>query len=151
LALELIFEILAQIFIWILEVCGELLIQITGESVAGLFESKVAQRRTQRASTPAEAASPPTFLQAMGKCLLYTLAGAAIGWMSTLVFPHLLIRIPALELLHIVVSPVLAALAMVWMGNWRRKHDRQAVGFDRFMYAYCFALAMAVVRNAFAI
>lgn len=150
-ALELIFEILAQIFIWILEVCGELLIQIAGESVAGLFESKVTQRRTQRASAPPAPASPPTFWQALGKCVLYTLAGAAIGWMSTLVFPHLLIRIPALELLHVVVSPVVAALAMVWLGNWRRKHDRQAVGFDHFMYAYCFALAMAVLRNAYAI
>lgn len=149
--MELIFELLAQIFIWILEVCGELLIQILGESVAGLFEGKVAQRRALRASTGPVAASPPSFWQAMAKCVLYTLAGAAIGWMSTLVFPHLLIRIPALELLHIVVSPVLAALAMVWIGRWRSQHDKAPVGFDRFMYAYCFALAMAVVRNAYAV
>jgi hypothetical protein len=134
-----------------LEVCGELLIQIAGEAVAGLFEGKVAQRRALRSSAPPAPASPPAFWQALGKCVLYTLAGAAFGWMSTLVFPHLLIRMPALELLHVVVSPVLAALAMVWLGNWRRKHDRQAVGFDRFMYAYCFALAMAVLRNAYAI
>jgi hypothetical protein len=150
-ALELIFEIFAQIFVWILEVCGELLIQIAGEAVAGLFEGKVNQRRALRSSAQPLAPSPPTFLQALGKCVLYTLAGAAIGWMSTLVFPHLLIRMPALELVHVVVSPVVAALAMVWLGNWRRKHDRQAVGFDRFMYAYCFALAMAVIRNAYAI
>jgi hypothetical protein len=151
LALELIFEIVAQIFIWILEVCGELLIQIFGESIAGLFEGKVAQRRTLRASTPPATASAPTFWQALGKCVLYTLAGAAIGWMSTLVFPHLLIRIPALELLHVVVSPVLAALAMVWIGRWRSQHHKAPVGFDKFMYAYSFALAMAVVRNAYAI
>jgi hypothetical protein len=150
-ALELIFEILAQIFIWILEVCGELLIQLAGEGVAGLFESKVSQRRALRATAPPVPASPPTFWQALGKCVLYTAAGAAIGWMSTLVFPHLLIRIPALELLHVVVSPVLAALAMVWLGRWRSQHHKAQIGFDRFMYAYCFALAMAVLRNAYAI
>jgi hypothetical protein len=149
--LELIFEIFAQIFIWILEVCAELLIQIVGESVAGLFEGKVAQRRALRSSAAPVSTSPPTFWQALGKCVLYTLAGAAIGWMSTLVFPHLFIRIPALELLHIAVSPVLAALAMVWIGRWRSQHDKAPVGFDRFMYAYCFALAMAILRNAYAV
>ncbi len=149
--MELIFEIFAQIFIWILEVCGELLIQIAGEAVAGLFEGKVAQRRALRFSAPPVAPAPPTFWQALGKCVLYTVAGAAIGWMSTLVIPHLLIRVPALELLHVVVSPVLAALVMVWLGRWRSQHDKAPVGFDRFMYAYCFALAMAVVRNAYAV
>jgi hypothetical protein len=144
-------ELIFEIFIWILEVCGELLIQIAGEAVAGLFEGKVAERRALRSATPPVAACPPTFWQALGKCVLYTLAGAAIGWMSTLAFPHLLIRIPALELLHVVVSPVLAALAMVWLGRWRSRHDKAPVGFDRFMYAYCFALAMAVIRNAYAI
>jgi hypothetical protein len=148
--LELIFEILAEIFIWILEVCGELLIQIVGESVAGLFEGKVAQRRALRAQAAPAVVSPPSFLQALSKCVLYTAAGVAIGWMSTLVFPHLLIRIPALELLHVVVSPVLAALAMVWIGKWRSQHAKAPIGFDKFMYAYCFALAMAVIRNAYA-
>ncbi len=83
--------------------------------------------------------------------MLYTLIGAVIGWLSTLIFPRLFIRLPALELLHIVISPVLAALAMVWLGKWRQQRGGVAVGFDRFMYAYCFALAMAVLRNAYAV
>jgi hypothetical protein len=68
-----------------------------------------------------------------------------------LIFPRLFIRNPVLELVHILISPVIAALAMVWLGAWRRKRGQLAIGFDRFMYAYCFALSMAVLRNAYAL
>lgn len=82
--------------------------------------------------------------------MAYTVTGAAIGWLSTLLFAHLLIRNDVLQIAYIAVAPVLAALAMVWLGAWRRKRDQPAVGFDRFMFAYCFALSMAVIRHAYA-
>jgi hypothetical protein len=141
--LELIFEIIFELF-------GELFIQIGGEAIADLFEFKATQRRADRLGLTALTPSPPTFWQALGKCLIYTVTGAAIGWLSTLLFPHLLIRNDVLQIVYIAVAPVLAALTMVWLGAWRRKRDQPAVGFDRFMFAYCFALSMAVIRHAYA-
>lgn len=150
--MELIFEVLVRMVWWLVEVFAELLIQIFGEALADLFSFKVAERRASRASRiMAPPPEHPTFWQALGKCMLYTLIGAVLGWLSTLVFPRLFIRSPVLELLHILISPVLAALAMVWLGKWRQQRSPVTVGFDRFMYAYCFALSMAVLRNAYAL
>jgi hypothetical protein len=148
--LELIFEVLGQVLVWLAEVFAELLIQLLGETIADLFEYKVAERRSQRGLSASASGSPPTFWQALGKALIYTLLGALMGWLSTLVFPHLFIRSQWLQWVYIAVSPVLAALAMVWLGSWRRRRDQPAIGLDQFMYAYCFALSMAVIRNAYA-
>ncbi len=141
--MEFIFEIIFELF-------GELFIQIGGEAIADLFEFKVTQRRADRLGLTAHTPSPPTFWQALGKCLIYTVVGSAIGWLSIWLFPHLLIRNDVLQIVYIAIAPVLAALAMVWLGKWRHKRDQPAIGFDRFMYAYCFALSMAVIRHAYA-
>jgi hypothetical protein len=146
--LELIFEIIFELF-------GELLIQIGGEAIADLFAFKAAQHRADRLNRcgtrpVTQAPEPSIFWQVFAKCMAYTVAGAAIGWLSTLLFPHLLIRNDVLQIVYIAVAPVLAALTMVWLGAWRRKRDQPAVGFDHFMYAYCFALSMAVIRHAYA-
>lgn len=141
--MEFIFEIIFEFF-------GELLIQIGGEAIADLFEFKATQHRADRLGLTAPTPSPPTFWQALGKCLIYTAVGSAIGWLSIWLFPHLLIRNNVLQIVYMAVAPVLAALAMVWLGAWRRKRDQPAIGFDRFMYAYCFALSMAVIRHAYA-
>jgi hypothetical protein len=150
---ELIFEILAQIVWWLIEIFAELLISLLGETLADLFDYKVADRRAQRLSArggqdqPVDAA--PSFGKTCGKAVIYTFLGAAFGFFSTLVFPHSFIHSPLLQWAGILVIPVVSAWAMVKLGDWRHSRGKVASGMDQFMFAYCFALSMAVIRHAY--
>lgn len=124
--LEILFELLA-----------ELLFQIVGEVLVELGLHSLAQPFHQR---------PNIWLAVLG----YTLLGVLLGALSLWAFPNHLTRDGWPRLLNLVLTPVLAGLAMTLLGRWRARRGDAVLRIDRFACGYLFALSMAVVRFNFA-
>lgn len=90
---------------------------------------------------------PNVWLAVLGYALLGTLLGAISLW----AFPNHLTRDGWPRLLNLVVTPVLAGLAMALLGRWRARRGDPVLRIDKFAYGYLFALAVAAVRYAFAV
>ncbi|HEV6964132.1 MULTISPECIES: hypothetical protein [Roseateles] len=80
----------------------------------------------------------------------YLLLGAGVGALSLWLLPQHLTRDGWPRLLNLVVTPVLAGLAMTLIGHWRARRGDPVLRIDRFACGYLFALAVAVVRYNFA-
>lgn len=89
---------------------------------------------------------PNVWLAVLG----YALLGAGVGALSLWAFPSHLTRDGWPRLVNLVVTPVLAGLAMALLGRWRARRGDPVLRIDRFAYGYLFALAVAVVRFNFA-
>jgi hypothetical protein len=128
--MEALFEILFQFL-------GEFLLQFLFEAFADigfdLFDKTVQS-------------APRPMLWALGCLLLGTLAGG----ISLLILPHSMIVTPSLRILNVIGTPVLVSSCMLVIGNWRAAKGREPVKLDRFSNAFCFAVAMALVRFAYA-
>ena len=127
--MEFVFEILFQFF-------GELLLQLLFEALSevGLHGVKDTLRKPRN-----------LVLSTIG----FAVWGAVAGAVSLLIFPESPIRNPDLRLVNLLVTPVLAGLAMVALGKLRLARGQDTVMLDRFVYAYVFALGFAVLRFAF--
>lgn len=119
----------------IVELFGELLLQLCGEYLAELFGRSV--RAPFRRPQP-----PNPLLAALG----YALFGAAAGALSLWLFPLLFVSSPTLRLVNLVLTPLLAGAVMALLGAWRRRHEQATIRLDSFLYGYVFALTMALVR-----
>ena len=95
----------------------------------------------------ANAAAQPTnpWLAAFG----YVVLGAIAGGLSLLIFPAMLLTTPAARFANLLLTPLAAGAVMVGIGWWRVRKQHRVIRLDRFVYAYLFALAMAIVRVAF--
>ncbi len=120
----------------IFEVIGEFLLQIAVEALAEMG---------LRSLREPFAKAPNPWLAAPG----YLVFGAVAGGLSLLVFPSPLVG-GGLRLANLLVTPVLAGLAMAWLGAWRVRRGQEVLRLDRFTYGYLFALALALVRFGFA-
>lgn len=80
----------------------------------------------------------------------YLLLGALFGGLSLWLLPHPLTRDGWPRLANLVITPVLAGLAMTLLGLWRARRGDPVLRIDRFACGYLFALAVAVVRFNFA-
>jgi hypothetical protein len=118
------------------EVLFEAVLQIVLEI---LFELGI--RRTKDGS--ARPASP--WLAAFA----YILLGAVAGGISLLLFPSLFLKTPAARYTNLLLTPLAAGAVMATLGKWRSHREHRLVRLDRFVYAYLFALTVAVVRVAF--
>jgi|SRR5689334_15956861 len=136
--MEILVEILLELAGWIFQFLGEFLLQLIVEAFAEVLGHtiKMPFQREQPAHP---------LIVAIG----YMMLGAMAGGLSLWVLPHLFIESPKLRLLNLMLTPVMAGVIMTWIGTWRRKRDKEVIALDRFGYAFCFALAMAVVRYAF--
>ena len=76
----------------------------------------------------------------------YSIFGAVAGAISLGAFPASFIRAPWLRILNLVLTPILAGVAMTALGRWRKRKDQELIRLDRFAYAFLFALAIALVR-----
>jgi hypothetical protein len=85
--------------------------------------------------------TPSSLMAAIGHAILGALAGLA----TVLVVPALLADLH-LRIANLVVTPILAGVAMCHIGAWRPRREQELVRLDRFAYGYLFALAMALVR-----
>jgi hypothetical protein len=122
--MEVIFEILA-----------EFVLQFVFEAVASVFGRKSDDGKE---------------LHPAYKLFGYATFGAIAGGLSLLVMSSSFVSAPGLKILSLIVTPVLAGLAMAWVGKWRESHGKKRSPLDRFAYGYVFALTMALVRFTFA-
>jgi hypothetical protein len=129
--MEIIFEILFAV----LEVVGELLLQIVLEA---LFEFGL--------QGICELFRRPKPLHPSLAAIGYAILGAVAGAISLGIFPHRFIATPWLRIVNLVVTPIAAGAVMAAIGAWRRKRHDELIRLDRFAYGFLFALAMAVVR-----
>lgn len=124
--MELFFEIVFQFL-------GELLIQLVVELFAEMGMRSLGQVFAKK---------PSPRLALAG----YTLWGVLAGGVSLIVFPHSTIRAPGLRLVNLLVTPVLAGVAMMLLGRLREKKGQPLVRLDRFGYAFLFAFTMSLMR-----
>ena len=82
------------------------------------------------------------------KSIAWILLGALLGWLSTWIFPHTLISLPALRLLNVVISPVVAALLSQAVAARRSRANPNISPRHHFWYAFWFTLALVLVRLA---
>ena len=120
----------------IVEFFAELLLQIVIEVLAELGFHSVRESFRRE---------PNPVLALIG----YLLLGLMAGGLSLLVAPQLLIA-ENLRVANLAFSPVLAGLAMMALGAWRARRGDALARIDRFLYGYCFALCIAIVRFRFA-
>ena len=123
------------VFQLILELCGEILVQI-------IFEALTAAGLHLLRSSDREVVPGSTWKVALG----YSLLGGIAGGLSLLHFPHSLMHTTHGRVACLVLAPVVSGLAMAIIGGWRRRRGQPVLGIDGFAYGYVFAFAMALVR-----
>jgi len=121
-----------------LDLLLELLIQVI---VEGLFEVS-SQSLSQKPWWP-------KIINQFIAAIIYLGLGAISGVVLTVFFPHRLIHTNRFTGLSLVAIPVMAALAMVGVGQLRRWQGRPLVRLDTFAYALIFAFGMATARFVF--
>ena len=75
--------------------------------------------------------------------------GAVIGVLSLIYFPKAFVRSESLHGISLVITPVLAGLAMELIGRIRRRQRKLVIRLENFWYAYAFAFGMALIRFYF--
>ncbi len=124
--MEFVFEILFQFV-------GEILLQVSFEFLAELGLHSLGDT-FKKPRNPA--------LSTIG----FILWGALAGGISLLVFPTSLVSNIAYRKANLVVTPLIAGVAMMLVGRLRDRKGGGLVKLDRFGYAFIFALSMAVIR-----
>ena len=127
--MEIIFELLFQfVFEFLLQIVFEVLAELGMHSVKEPFKKP-----------------PNPWFAAIGYAILGAIAGALSLW----IFPTLFLVSEIAQIAGLVLTPVVAGLAMAAFGAWRHRRNQTIIRLDKFAYGYLFALAMAVVRFAF--
>jgi hypothetical protein len=122
--MEPLFEMLAEL---VLQIVFELLAEFGARTVSAMLERR-----------------PHPWLAGIG----YVVFGAIAGAISLWPFPESFLKTTTTRVLNLLLTPVVAGLAMSALGRWRRGKDQALVRIDRFAWGYVFALAMAAVRFA---
>ena len=137
--MEIIVEIVVQVFLWIVQFIGELLLQAFGELIAELIGRSIME--------PFRRPEPiHPWLAALG----YSIFGATAGAVSLLVLPALFISAPWLRIVNVIATPIASGLMMERLGVWREKKEQETIRLDTFAYGFIFALSMALVRFTWA-
>jgi hypothetical protein len=128
--MEFVFEIIFQLLgEFLLQAFAELLAELGFHSLANTFK---------RPRNP--------LLSTIG----FTLWGLLAGGISLWVFPTSHIHDPMFRTLNLIVTPLAIGLAMMLVGELRRRKGQDLVRLDQFGYAFVFAFAMALVRYIWA-
>jgi hypothetical protein len=75
--------------------------------------------------------------------------GAIVGVLSLIYFPRAFVRSESMHGISLVITPVLAGLAMEVIGRIRRRQRKLVIRLENFWYAYALALGMALIRFYF--
>lgn len=148
-----------EIFFIILDLFGEVLINVGFEYLAEVGGHKVKKARKKRngqkmpeASNeaavdlrPAEE-SGEVFFAVIG----YMFLGLLLGGLSLIVFPKSFIQDPDMRLVYLFVAPIISGLAMAMMGKVRDRRGEERIKLDNFVFGFLFALAMTGIRYVFA-
>jgi hypothetical protein len=133
--MEVIAEIILQAFGWVLQVFGELLLQLVFEALAELIGHSV--KEPFRRPHPVR-----PWLAAIG----YLIFGTAAGGLSIWLVPDLFIKAQWLRGANLLLTPLAAGFIMEAIGSWRALHEKEVLRLETFAYGFCFAFAIAVVR-----
>ena len=129
---------MGEILIVVLQILGELLLQLFAEVVAEFGLEAV-----REAVMPSKPRRP--LIAAIG----YVLLGALFAFFSLWPFPHSFAHHAWLRLANLVITPAIAGVAMIALGQWRLRRGEGGLYLHRFSFGYLFALAFALVRFAF--
>ena len=72
--------------------------------------------------------------------------GAAFGLLTDAVVPHPLVPPSKLHGISLLISPVIAGLAMATIGDGVRRRGRLPVRIESFSYGFTFAFAFSLIR-----
>jgi hypothetical protein len=115
----------------------EFLLQIIGEVlIEAAFQKFSSAPLTRRLST-------------FVALVMYLALGILTGWFSIMIFPHSFIRGSNLHGISLIITPLLAGLAMSGIGWIRQRQGKQRIRLDTFGYAFIFAFGMALIRFLF--
>lgn len=131
-------EILLELVLWLAQFLAEMLLQVAGEALFELLGQSVKAPFRRRPASP--------WLAVPGHLVLGALAGAISLWF----FPALFIEAAWLRVVNLALTPLAAGALMALLGAWRRSKQRATIRLDTFAYGFCFALSMALVRFFFA-
>jgi len=132
---EILVELLFQFVLGILQLLGEILLQVCGEALAEVgLRSLRGPFRRPRPVVP--------WLAGLG----YLLFGLLAGGLSLWVFPESFIQAPWLRVVNLLVTPVAAGAAMALIGRYRTSKGQALIRLDSFLYGFVFAFGMALVR-----
>ncbi len=124
-----------EIIFILIEVFGELVLQILAELfIEGSMTGLRSSLRKFKKRNPVVV------------WFFYVSLGAGLGLTSLFIFPDHFIKNPALRIVNLIVTPVLAGLLMSLVGHLRRRRGQDPIQLDRFLYGFSFAAAMAFVR-----
>lgn len=127
-----------------MEIIFELLFQFVSEFLLQIVFEVLAELGMHSVKEPFKKPPNPWFA-AIGYTILGTIAGALSLW----IFPTLFLASENAQIAGLVLTPVVAGVAMAAFGAWRHRRNQTIIRLDKFAYGYLFALAMAVVRFAF--
>jgi len=74
------------------------------------------------------------------------LAGAGVGALSAIIFPHPLVHPSRFHGISVIASPLLTGWAMSEIGRAQRGRDWKPTRIESFGHGFAFALAMSLVR-----
>ena len=116
--LEIIFQILAEIFM-------QLVYELGFHSMLEPFNKK-----------------PKPVIAFIG----YLVLGVIAGFISKIFTPQLLIKGETLRVINLLVTPIAVGLIMSALGKLREKNGVSLIRMDKFLYGFIFAFSMALVR-----
>lgn len=124
-------ELLVYILGWI----GEALLNSALEVLAGLLELALKEPLRR-----------PEQIKPVVAIVGYMVYGALSGGLSLLLIPHHMVHSSGARLAGLFVIPLMTGLVMGGLGALRRQQDKEVIRLESFVYAFCFALATALVR-----
>jgi hypothetical protein len=132
--MEILAEIAAALIGFLVEALFEIFAQIVAELLAEIgLRSLAAPFKRSGEINP--------ILAGVG----YSLYGAIVGGLS-LFLPRVFTAPTWMRLLNLLITPIACGLIMAYVGKVRARRGDVPLRMDTFMYAYLFALAMAIVR-----
>jgi hypothetical protein len=137
--MEFLAEFLVPVALWVLEIAGELLLQVFGQAIVEMLAHLFRPLQTRTESLR------PWFVT-----LAWGLVGGFVGALSLALFPRHFVHTPELRVLNLFLTPLAAGYAMAALGRWRARHGQAPLRLDSFVCGFTFAIAMGLVRYRFA-
>ena len=127
--MEILFELLAQL---VFEFVIQGIFELGGRGIVSIFRK--------------DGATVNPRLAIFGYLLMGTIAGSISIWLM----PMHLLKLPALQIISLAVTPIVLGFVFEALGRWKTNNDKPRYAVDRFSYGFTFALTMGLIRYVFA-
>jgi hypothetical protein len=85
-----------------------------------------------------------------GWCFFWFALACAVGWLSTFILPHTLLRSPGLRLANTLLSPFVSAYLSRYVATRRRVDNQNIIPRNHFWQGFWFTLGFVLIRFAYA-